>query len=60
MGWNCFSCRFYYFSRKECRRYAPRMISGSGTGWSDQLWPEALPEDYCGEFERKPEEKTDE
>ena len=34
----------------ECRRYAPRMFSGSGTGWSGQLFPLVKEMDWCGEF----------
>lgn len=43
----------YQLVRLECRRYAPRMISGSGTGWSDTLFPEMMPEDWCGEWKRR-------
>ena len=34
----------------ECRRYAPRMFSGSGEGWSNQLFPCVKETDWCGEF----------
>ena len=26
------------------------MLSGSGSGWSDQLWPATKPTDWCGEY----------
>ena len=35
----------------QCRRYAPRIIMGSGTGWSGQLFPKVKETDWCGEFE---------
>lgn len=35
-----------------CRRYAPRILHGSGAGWSNDAFPEVRPEDdWCGEFE---------
>jgi len=37
----------------HCRRYAPRIICGGGTGWSNQLFPKVHPDDWCGEFEKK-------
>ena len=55
MGWKCASCRFYFPEKGECRMYAPRIISGSGTGWSDQYWPTVSPDDFCGQYERKEE-----
>ena len=33
-----------------CLRHAPTMLSGSGSGWSDQLWPATKPTDWCGEY----------
>jgi len=35
----------------ECRRYAPRMICGTGAGWSNWEWPEVAFEEGCGEGE---------
>ena len=35
----------------ECRKYAPRQISGVGTGSSDQNFPYVAADDWCGEFE---------
>lgn len=60
----CVNCRFCnIFVRKssvdgetrilECRRHAPRMFSGSGEGWSGQLFPEMSDEDWCGEWQEK-------
>lgn len=60
----CKNCRFFTFDfveqyvttgennkRFQCRRFAPRMFSGSGEGWSNQLFPVIREEDWCGEFE---------
>jgi len=34
-----------------CRRYAPRTVSGTGTGYSGEMFPVVDPEnDWCGEF----------
>ena len=33
-----------------CKRYAPRIIHGSGTGWSSQQFPIVSSENWCGEF----------
>lgn len=35
----------------ECRKHAPTVISGSGTGWSDRLWPYVSYKDWCGDWE---------
>jgi len=34
----------------ECRRHAPTLLLGSGTGWSSQLFPFVNPDNWCGEF----------
>lgn len=34
----------------ECHYNAPRIISGSGTGWSDQNWPKVKTDDYCSKW----------
>jgi len=34
----------------ECRKHAPTILSGSGTGWSHQLFPKVKAEYWCGEF----------
>ena len=33
----------------ECRRYAPRVLHGSGTGWSNDKFPTMNITDWCGE-----------
>jgi hypothetical protein len=38
----------------QCRRHAPRMLSGSGEGWSSQLFPKVKHTFWCGEFEPLP------
>lgn len=56
----CIHCRFHEFrwdevadlEYLECRRYAPRMFSGSGEGWSNQLFPHMKNSDWCGEFQK--------
>ena len=36
----------------SCRRYAPRTVSGTGTGYSGEMFPVVNPEtDWCGEYE---------
>lgn len=42
----------------ECHRYAPRIIHGSGAGWSDTKWPTVKSWESCGEF--KPKESEEE
>jgi hypothetical protein len=58
LGQNCSTC-FYIQNirdettgepKAECRRHAPQMLSGSGSGWSNQLWPYVKPTDWCGEW----------
>jgi hypothetical protein len=34
-----------------CHRYAPRMIHGTGTGFSPWRFPQVSPDDFCGEYE---------
>lgn len=55
----CRNCKFYTVDKIEltiidkypqCRRYAPRMLSGSGTGWSGDLFPKVDETFWCGEF----------
>ena len=36
----------------ECRRYAPREICGSGTGYNDTKFAEVKENDWCGEFQQ--------
>jgi len=57
----CGSCKFWNCTDEptddnpnpegECRRYAPRILSGSGAGWSDTLYPPTAMMDWCGEHE---------
>ena len=59
----CENCEFWQIVFKgdsaepenfgECRKYAPRILSGSGTGWSDQHWPHINKNQWCGEWEAK-------
>lgn len=37
----------------QCRRHAPQIIHGSGTGWSDRLFPEVQHDTWCGEYEEE-------
>jgi hypothetical protein len=52
----CKNCKFFLMDDGEplggeCRKHAPQMLSGSGTGWSDKLFPFVKPDWWCGEFE---------
>ena len=59
----CKSCIFFNKNAKEgdskdtwyheCRKNAPRILAGSGAGWSDQLFPFVKETDWCGEYEQK-------
>jgi hypothetical protein len=49
---NCFFSGTEIISGEEamvCKRYAPRIISGSGTGWSGQNFPVVSSNELCGE-----------
>lgn len=37
----------------QCRRYAPKWISGVGTGCEKELFALISPDDWCGEFEEE-------
>jgi hypothetical protein len=57
VGGNCRNCKYTDAKQPEinfeieCRRYAPRIFSGSGEGWSDRLYPLVNAENgWCGEF----------
>lgn len=39
----CSNCRFYFFERRECRRYAPRDRGSE--------WRTTVKNDWCGEWE---------
>ena len=63
METNCQHCKWFYIETHEegpadleCHRYAPRVIHGSGTGWSDTKWPSVNHDDYCGEWKNITEE----
>lgn len=59
----CANCRYSNLtvdendnkSKLECRRYAPRILCGSGEGWSSQQYPFVRLEDWCGEYKNKDE-----
>lgn len=36
-----------------CRKNAPRILYGSGTGWSDKKWPEQKYNEWCGEHKER-------
>jgi hypothetical protein len=53
-------CQTCMFSREgivsgskvlECHFNAPQVLSGSGTGWSPQLFPMVFSDNWCGKFE---------
>ncbi|MFZ2992622.1 MAG: hypothetical protein WA061_02795 [Microgenomates group bacterium] len=63
MAERCGNCRFFDTGNVEmnpetngetikphCRRYAPHTLSGSGTGWSGQLFPIVNENGWCGEW----------
>ena len=59
----CVTCRFSHVVTDEdtpdktkhgwieCRKNSPRILHGSGNGWSDQEFPYMKHYDWCGEFE---------
>lgn len=62
----CANCRYSCFgaykeatkyeAEKEswhCRRYAPRIIAGVGTGSSHDIFPLIRENDWCGEWKEK-------
>ena len=65
---NCLTCKYSQIDnvREEyskevyrelcCHRYAPRMIHGTGTGFSEWRFPHIDPKNFCGEFELKEKE----
>ena len=60
MDQNCENCKFYNvlhdikeWQDGECRRYAPRHISGVGTGYEEKLFPEVKVHDWCGEWKEE-------
>lgn len=67
----CATCVYSGFGRVEpestsdfreallCRRYAPRIMHGSGAGWSYQSFPVVRSHDWCGEWEEVEGETPD-
>ena len=54
----CGGCKYFgnddpYPCVGHCLRYAPRWLSGVGTGESEQLWPLIGDHHWCGEWEPK-------
>ena len=59
----CKNCMYFTFDfikqyqtneedkRFQCRRNAPQILCGSGTGWSGQLFPIVRENDWCGQYE---------
>ena len=53
---SCVHCKFFGddivkgYKVGVCRRYAPRFISGVGTGETSQRFPMAYPDEWCGEY----------
>lgn len=49
----CKTCKFFDEVNNfgYCRRYAPRHLSGVGTGFEENKWPEVQPDDWCGEYQ---------
>ncbi len=39
----------------KCHFNPPMVVGGSGTGWSDTIWPMVYPDDYCSEWYDKVE-----
>lgn len=37
----------------RCRRYAPRMIYGAGTGFKNWEHPEVKGDHWCGEYQKE-------
>ena len=53
---SCVHCKFFGddivkgYKVGVCRRYAPRFISGVGTGETSQRFPMAYLDEWCGEY----------
>lgn len=56
MDKKCINCiyagveRIKGYDALVCKRYAPRWISGVGTGETDQNFPIVYSDEWCGEF----------
>ena len=52
----CQTCEYFFVGGSdtipilECRRYAPRMVCGTGTGFKDWKWPNVNHDEFCGEW----------
>jgi hypothetical protein len=46
----CLICCYHDMETGYCKRYAPRHISGVGTGYEEHLWPRVDASDWCGEW----------
>ena len=49
----CRNCKYWNSGLDvvgECRRYAPRKLYGTGTGYDSEQFPETQAGDWCGEF----------
>lgn len=63
---NCKNCLFFGkdivdgYEVRVCRRYAPRYVSGVGTGETSQKFPIVSPDDWCGEWKRTWKDNSDE
>lgn len=61
----CENCKFFFidvvdgFETGCCRRFAPRILHGSGTGYSSQRFPVVGVNEWCGEYDRKPPEVSE-
>lgn len=58
MSKTCQNCAYGQVSREdkkkiECHYYAPRILHGSGAGWSDTKWPLMNYADWCSCLRRK-------
>jgi hypothetical protein len=62
----CIECRFWDELPTEirgnrrglCRLHAPTILSGTGTGYSSELWPTTLAKDWCGELKPRVQENN--
>ena len=59
----CKTCRYSHFGSIKiggdqekflhCRKYAPRILCGTGEGWSSDMFPRIQELDWCGEWKQK-------
>ena len=61
---NCKNCKYFAIGniqvqnidedkKPHCRRYAPRILCGSGEGWSGTKYPVVSETDWCGEWKER-------